>query len=325
MIRNRLPAVLVGLLLLHGAAQGSDIFAKVGTIGAQFLKIGVGGRGTAMGESFVAIADDPSALYWNPAGIAKLEGKSHVFLSHASWPAGIGHEFAGYVFTYGGIPGVMGVSLNVLQMDPMIRTTEYHPDGINQPGSSELEQFDAGDMAIGLSYAQFLTDKFSFGGTVKWVHQGLEDEFAEGINFDFGTLYNTGFRTITIGMTVQSIGSTMTFIDQEFSPPTTFKLGVAMNALQSQQHSVLTSAEFNHPSDNQERANLGLEYVYTPLDRFALALRGGYMANRDIQDFALGFGVRFPTSANASADVNYSFANLNELGESHQVSVILSY
>jgi len=323
--RNPLTYLLAGLLLWQAPAFGSDIFAKVGTIGAQFLKLGVGARSVAMGESFVAVADDATALYWNPAGIAKLSGKSHVILSHSSRPADMGHEFAGYVFTYGGIPGVMGVSLNVLQMDPMIRTTEYHPDGINLAGSEELEQFDAGDMAIGVSYAQFLTDKFSFGGTVKWVHQGLEDEFAEGLNFDFGTLYNTGFRTITIGMTISNIGPEMQFIDQAFSPPTTFKLGVAMNALQSEQHNILTSAEFNHPSDNAERANLGLEYVYEPLERFELALRGGYMANRDIEDYALGFGVTFPTSANAEAMVNYSFANLNELGESHQVSVILSY
>ena len=324
-MRIRLAVVLTGLVLLHGAAYGTDIFAKVGTIGAQFLKIGVGGRGAAMGESFVAIADDASALYWNPAGIAKLSGESHVFLSHSSWPADIGHEFAGVVFTYAGIPGVMGVSLNVLQMDPMIRTTEYHPDGINVAGSNELEQFDAGDMAIGVSYAQFLTDKFSFGGTVKWVHQGLEDEFAEGLNFDFGTLYNTGFRTITIGMAIQNIGQEMQFIDQAYSPPTMFKLGVAMSALQSEQHNVLTSAEFNHPSDNDERANLGVEYVYSPLERFSLALRSGYMTNRDVQDYAFGFGVHFPTSANGVANVNYSFSNLDVLGDSHQVSVILSY
>ncbi|MFH1278270.1 MAG: PorV/PorQ family protein [Candidatus Eisenbacteria bacterium] len=324
-MRNRLAAVFVGLLLLHGVAHGTEIFAKVGTIGAQFLKIGVGGRGVAMGESFVAVADDASALYWNPAGIAKLEGQSHFFFSHSTWPADIGHEFAGYVFTYGGIPGVMGVSLNVLQMDPMIRTTEYHPDGRNLAGSEELEQFDAGDMAIGLSYARFLTDKFSFGGTVKWIHQGLEDEFAEGLNFDFGTLYNTGFRTVTIGMTVVNIGPTMKFIDQEFSPPTTFKLGASMNTFRSAQHNVITSAEFNHPSDNKERANLGLEYEYTPLERFTVALRGGYMANRDIQDYTLGFGVGFPTAATAAAVVNYSFTNMNELGGTHQVSVILSY
>jgi hypothetical protein len=324
-MRNRLAAVLAVLFAAHGVAQGAEIFAKVGTIGAQFLKVGVGGRGVAMGESFVAIADDASALYWNPAGIAQLEGKSQILLSHATWPADIGHEFAGYVFQYGGIPGVIGVSLNVLQMDPMIRTTEYHPDGINVAGSQDLEQFDAGDMAIGLSYAQFLTDKFAFGGTMKWVHQGLEDEFAEGLNFDFGTLYNTGFRTVTIGMTIQSIGPTMKFIDQEFSPPTTFKLGVAMDAYRSEQHALLTSAEFNHPSDNAERANLGLEYAYSPIERVSLALRGGYMANRDVQDYTLGFGVYFPTSASATANVNYAFSNLNELGASHLIGVILSY
>lgn len=321
----KLAMGLVGLVLLHGTAHGTEIFAKVGTIGAQFLKWGVGGRGVAMGESFVAVADDASALYWNPAGIAQLDGNSHVFLSHASLPADIGHEFAGYVFTYGSIPGVLGISVNVLQMDPMIRTTEYNPDGINLAGSEELEQFDAGDLAIGFTYAQFLTNKFSFGGTIKWIHQGLEDEFAEALNFDFGTLYDTGFRTITIGMAISSIGPEMQFIDQQFSPPTNFKLGVSMNAFQSNQHSLLTSAEFNHPSDNKERGNLGLEYEYSPMERIQVALRGGMMTNRDTQDYAFGFGVQFPTSANAGANVNYSYTDLDILGGSHQVSVILEY
>lgn len=324
-MRKALAGLLLGLLLLHAPAEGSEIFEKVGTVGAQFLKLGVGGRGVAMGEAFVAVADDASALYWNPAGIAMLEGKSHVFLSHSTWPADIGHEFAGYVFTYGGIPGVLGVSLNVLQMDPMIRTTEFHPDGINRAGSDELEQFDAGDMAIGVSYAQFLTDKFSFGGTAKWIHQGLEDEFAEGMNFDFGTLYNTGWRTVTIGMTIQNFGQEMTFIDQEFAAPTTFKVGVGMHAYKSERHDVLASAEFNHPSDNAERANMGAEYVYAPMERIQLALRGGYMFNRDTQSYAFGFGVHFPTSANAMANVNYSFSDLDVLGSAHQVSVVLSY
>lgn len=324
-MRNILAVVWIGMLLLHGPVYGSEIFEKVGTVGAQFLKLGVGGRSAAMGEAFVAIADDASALYWNPAGIAQLEGKSHVFMSHASWPAEIGHEFAGYVFTYGGIPGVIGLSMNVLQMDPMIRTTEFFPDGINRAGSEELEQFDAGDMAIGVSYAQFLTDKFSFGATAKWIHQGLEDEFAEGLNFDFGTLYKTGFRTITIGMAIQNFGPEMKYIDQEFAPPITFKVGVGMNVYRTQKHSVLTAAEFNHPSDNAERANLGLEYSYAPVERFALAVRGGYMMNRDLQDYAMGFGVHFPTSSNAVADVNYSFSNMDVLGSSHQVSVILTY
>ncbi len=321
----RIFLALAGVVLMQGPAQGGEVFAKVGTIGAQFLKLGVGGRGVAMGDAFVAVADDASALYWNPAGIAQLQGNSHVFLSHSTWPAEIGHEFAGYVFTYGSIPGVLGVSVNVLQMDPMIRTTEYHPDGINLAGSEELEQFDAGDLAIGFSYAQFLTDKFSFGGTVKWIHQGLEEEFAEGLNFDFGTLYHTGFRTVTVGMTIQNIGPEMSFIEQRFSPPTAFKLGLSMDAFRANRQNLLVSTEFNHLSDNQERANLGLEYEYTPLDRVSLALRGGLTPKRDTQQYAFGFGVRFPTSSNASAKVNYSYSQLDLLGGAHQISVNLIY
>jgi len=65
--------------------------------------------------------------------------------------------------------------------------------------------------------------------------------------------------------------------------------------------------------------------VDAPIERVRLAVRGGYMANRDVQDYAFGFGVRFPTSATALANVNYSYADMDVLGGSHQVSVILEY
>ena len=54
---------------------------KVGTSAAQFMKIGVGARATAMGESFVAVSNDASAIFWNPAGIASLT-TNEVLLVH---------------------------------------------------------------------------------------------------------------------------------------------------------------------------------------------------------------------------------------------------
>ena len=65
-----LATTLVAFLLFPAIAQAS--FAKTGTSGAQFLKIGVGCRGVAMGGAFVATADDPSAAYWNPGALVRV-------------------------------------------------------------------------------------------------------------------------------------------------------------------------------------------------------------------------------------------------------------
>jgi hypothetical protein len=313
-LKRLIPLMLVGLWAADAGA--TEIFEKVGTVGAQFLKIGVGARAAAMGEAFTPIADDATALYWNPAGIARLEG-NQITLNHASWPAEIGHEFVGTVFSYGSIPGTFGVSLNVLQMKPMNVTTPFKPNGTG-------DTFDAGDMAIGFTYARMLTNKFSFGGTLRWVHQGIEEEFAEGIMADFGTLYDTGFRGIMVGMAIQNLGPNLKFIEQDYSLPAIFKLGIAMPAFASEMHRLQSAFEFNHPTDTAERANMGLEYVYLGLPpNFELALRGGYMLNRDEESFAGGFGVKFPTSKVTTARVDYAFVEMGKLGESHKISLLI--
>lgn len=86
---NKLIAT-VGLLglVLPGTAGAAQIFEKVGTFDGQFLKIGIGARAAAMGGAFVAVADDASALYWNAAGIARVDAdKSQLQFNHAIWPA----------------------------------------------------------------------------------------------------------------------------------------------------------------------------------------------------------------------------------------------
>jgi hypothetical protein len=63
--------MLVILLLVTTAKSYSQEVKKVGTSSAAFLKIPVGSRGASMGSAFVSLADDPSALYWNPGGLSR--------------------------------------------------------------------------------------------------------------------------------------------------------------------------------------------------------------------------------------------------------------
>ena len=99
----------VAALVLAGPAGAADIFEKVGTFDGQFLKINVGARAEGMGGAFVGVADDATALYWNAAGIARIESnKSELSLNHANWPSELSFDQVGYVFHVKHIPGAFG-------------------------------------------------------------------------------------------------------------------------------------------------------------------------------------------------------------------------
>ena len=194
----RIAILFTACLMLPMAAQGAEIFEKVGTLGGQSLKMGVGARANAMGDTYVAIADDATAVYWNPAGIARLSGQS-ITLNHTAWPADILFDQAGYVFNIKRIPGMLGVNVRALTMSRDIVRTTYLPEGTG-------DTFDAGEWTYGLSYARALTDKFSAGFNVNYVQTGLDDVKGKSVTFDFGTLYDIGVMGAKIGMAIRTSG-----------------------------------------------------------------------------------------------------------------------
>jgi hypothetical protein len=321
-VRSRVGIAVVATLLLVAAdAHAGAIFRKVGTAGAQFLKIGAGARAVGMGEAFVAVSDDASCIWWNPAGVARItqEGESRLTLNHSTWPAEISHEFFGYAFTYHGLPGSYAFSSTVLQMDPIAVRTEYSPQGTG-------ENFDAGSFNLAATWAKNLIDRFSFGLSAKYIHMGLEKANADGFVVDFGTLYFTDFKTIRIGMAIQSLGPSMTFLQESFPMPTMFKVGTAMDLYQSQHHNLLAAFEFDHPADNAERASVGTEYTLKAFQpNVRLQLRGGYRFNRDEERATAGFGVEFPTGAKSSMRVDYAWSQMTFLDDTHKFSAEIRF
>lgn len=312
-MRIALAIVMVLLLPLH--AEGAQIFEKVGTLGGQSLKIGVGARAAAMGDAYVAIADDATAVYWNPAGIARLSGQS-ISINHTAWPAEILFDQAAYVFAVKWIPGMIGVNVRALTMSrDKVRTT-YLPDGTG-------ETFDAGEWAYGLSYARSLTDKFSAGLSVNYVQTALDDVTGKSTTFDFGTLYDVGVLGAKIGMSIQNIGNDMTFIEEKVKMPVFFRVGGSFSVLQRGESRLLTAAEFTHPPDNSEKLNLGAEYSFHDY----LFLRGGYKMNYDTEGMTAGFGVKFPLTLVKSsvARLDYAYSDLKFLSQAHRVSVNVSF
>ena len=303
---------LAGLaaLLVPGPAR-ADIFEKVGTFGGQFLKIGVGARAAGMGGAFVAMADDATSVFWNAAGIARVDPeKSQLSLNHATWPAEMSYDQVGYVFHMKRIPGAFAVHARTLSMPPMEETTAFQPNGTGQT-------FDAGMLAAGVTYARSFTDKFSAGLTANMLHTGLADLSQQTFSVDLGTLYDVGAAGMKIGMAIQNIGSQEKFIEREARIPSIFRVGTSATLLGGADQKLVGSFEFSHPPDNSERVNVGAEYSF----RKYLFLRGGYAFNYDSEGLAGGVGLHFPVSIAGMADMDYSFTDMLDLGSSHRVSL----
>jgi hypothetical protein len=301
-------------LLTPGLADAAQIFEKVGTFDGQFLKIGVGARAAGMGGAFVAVADDATALFWNAAGIARIDAdKSELSLNHANWVADLSFDQIGYVFHVKRIPGAIGVHARALSMDPMVETTAYQPD----PNVGTGRTFDAGMMTVGLTYARSFTDKFSAGGTANFIHEGLAEFSQQTYSFDVGTLYDVGTMGMKIGMAISNIGTQIKFIDREARIPAMFRVGSSISVLQSADQRLLGAVEFSHPPDNAERLNVGAEYDF----RHFVFLRGGYNINYDAEGIAGGVGFHFPVSVAGQADLDYAYTDLKDLGGAHRFSL----
>jgi len=198
-------AVVIALMLPSMAAAQ----AKVGTTGAQFLELGVSARAMGMAEAFSAVANDISAVYYNPAGLTALLGKE-VMTTYISLPADVNYGFIGMGVPLEAVGGVVGIGLYGLSSGKMIERT-YQQGTYEGTG----REFSAQDMAISLGYGRYLTDRFSIGLNVKYVGEYFHDYTANGWSADVGTNYDTGFRGFKIAMVITNFGPDLKFIDND--------------------------------------------------------------------------------------------------------------
>ena len=295
---------------------------RAGISSLQFLKIGVGGRATAMGDAFIAIADDASALYWNPAGLVFAK-QNEIMFSHNAWVVDISQEFVGGFYKISN-NDVVGISVISLHMDNMKVTDEFNPFGNGQ-------YFAYGDVAIAATYSKRMTDQFSVGVTLRYVEETLDKLKMRGVLVDFGTLYWTGLGTSRFAVSITNFGNELApdgeitlwggkkqSVWQSFSPPTMFRIGFALEPWQNENNRVTASIQLNHPNDNSENVSIGAEYSYNEI----VKLRCGYKINVDEQNFTAGAGVNLPLGI-GNVSVDYGYAAFSRLGATHRFSIIL--
>lgn len=227
--------------------------AEVGT-SVVFLVIPPGARANGMGGAFAAVADDATATYYNPAGLAFLEEREFT-LMHSPWlPALIDdmyYEFLGYAQPLKAWAGGIGASIVFLSMGTSTRMDEQ--------GNEEGEIYSY-DLALTASYGTRLMDNLAAGLSLKWIREELDPKTgAIGNTYavEMGLLYNTPVRGLSVGGILQNLGPKIAYIDEsEASPiPRALKVGIAYQAIDKPPYKLLAALDY-------EKIMVGLNRVW---------------------------------------------------------------
>ena len=301
---------------------------RKGISAAQFLKIGVGARAEAMGQSFIAIANDATALYWNPAGLTQFE-KDQVYFNHTEWLVDTYIENAGIVYHFDSF-NTIGLIISYFHTEDMMETTVFQPFGTGS-------YFSYSDALIGLSYSRKMTNQFSFGLTLKYMQETIAEVNIRSVLFDLGTLYWTGFEKTRFAVSLTNFSSDLVptgsfrqknlkneYIEyndfQSFAPPTMFRFGIANDFIDNEQHKLTISVQLNHPNDNHENINLGTEYWWHNF----FALRAGYKTAQTEQDFSVGIGLRQQISF-TFLRFDYAYTHFGRLDSVNRFDLIMEF
>lgn len=324
-------SALVALTLTARTSVAADKYA------ADFLTIGVGARALGMGGAFVALANDASASYWNPAGLALLDRGEMLFMHSEQFGDLANHDYFGFVQPLAGdAQASVGVSLIRFSVDDILVTRDAFEDlsgdGEWQPGEPiYIDQFKVdSDVEYGLllSYAREFSDQLFLGGNVKLLRQGLIDNTSFGMGLDLGAMY---FASPDLSFGLRLADATTTRISwdtgtQETLAPSvsvgvryTVSMPAALNG------DVTVAGDLRQAFDGSDEvsqlgggaeAMVGMEYWF----KRALAARAG----SDAGNFTAGAGLRV-AQVLGGMGVDYAFLAHDDLGDTHRVSASVRF
>jgi hypothetical protein len=308
--------VLLAGLLAGVSVRAADINSDAGTSAYPFLKIGVGARPIAMGGAFTGLADDESALYYNPAGIAMLEG-THYMLEYHSYFVDMQSGFIAMTHQLDQTK-TLGAYINYLNYGDMTETDNL---------GNVLGKFSGGDWLFGLTFAVRPQYQYELGVTAKLIYEKIQDFSSAGMAFDLGARYSSNRGRYSAGVMVQNLGfqlSTLGTGDKE-KLPLTFRAG---GAARFRGIPIQFAADVIKPIDNDVYIALGGEYFeFKPL-----LLRVGWnsfgsnyrVTGSDDSWAGLSVGVGFDIKDLGfmkNAQISYSYSPAADLGEIHRITL----
>jgi hypothetical protein len=294
------------MLLLAQSSSGADFNSDAkGTTTASFLKLGVGARAVGMGEAYSAVADDATALYWNPAALSRIDSSDATFM-HAPYLASTFYDYGAFAHRMGN--HAFGVGVQYFSAGSIDQTD------IN---NTALGSFNPYDLAASLGYAyRFGEDGPAVGLAGKFIQSKILNT-ANAFAVDLGVLSREYAERWRFAFTTVNLGSKMKFEQESEDLPLALRLG---SSLKLTEH-WLASLDVVAPKDNSPYVATGTEYAWHLTDAMALAGRLGYnsLTQGDISGmtgFAFGVGFGFQRFS-----LDYAFLPYGGVGITHRISL----
>lgn len=345
--------LILGIFILTYLATYAQTPIRVGTTSADFLEIGYGPAGQAMGDAYVSMANNVSSAYWNPAGLGYMT-HDEVMFDYQPWIVGINTSFLAAGINVGAI-GKFAVSLINVNYGQMEVTTLQ-----NQEGTGET--FTPTDLAFGISYARKITEWFSSGITAKYISSNIWHETASAFALDLGVILNTAFFSPTgnraqglkIGMSISNYGTRMQYngldltqpIDilpnqagnyqwvpgqftlQSWELPLIMRIGVSIQPIYTSENHVSLEIDALHPNNNSESLNIGGQYSLILPSFGEVHIRTGYKALfMPDSEFGLTFGIGLTKYLlnNMGIKIGYAYRAMGIFGGINSYSVSLIF
>lgn len=340
--------VVFSLLVLFGAAptaQAQDEGENEGPLvdvnttkraqtGFKFMRTSVSARAAAMADAMTALEAGSIAMFYNPAGMAYLNGYASAAVGVTQFFADINYNAASIAFAPAGARyGVFGLSFMNVDYGDLEGTIRSD----SERGYENFGSFSPTALMIGVGYAKALSDRFAVGGNVKYATQNLGDarismggastgdEWQENevstVAFDIGVLYDTGFKSLKFAMSARNFSQEITYHEENFELPLLLTIGLSMDvtdlmSVDQNTHSFVIAADGYRPRDFYEAINIGGEYSFMNI----LSLRAGYVYPTDEQGINLGAGINTGISG-IQIGADYAYTNYGLLGDVNRISL----
>lgn len=323
--------ILLGMTIVTFASGGE----RTGTGGASQLNIPVGARSMAMGGANIASAYGIEALYWNPAGVAKLDKSVAVTFSHMTHIADIGVEYGAVAAKIDGF-GVISFNIKSLSIDDILVTTTQDPDGTGATFTPQM-------LVAGISYSKLLTDNIAVGVTANYISETLGQVDATGVAFNVGVSYDNlaDINGLAFAVAIKNLGAEMEYegagllqqadVDNfnrppqfyqansaPFEIPSQFEIGFAYSPSIDDLNTLNLSTSFQNNNFSGDEYKLGAEYVYDEL----LFFRGGYSFAPDVDSENYLYGLTAGVGLKYDLDgidlmVDYAFRDIQYFDANH--------
>ena len=310
-----IAALLAALLAFAGAAPAAaDTLAGKSTSGAQFLKLGVGARGIAMGEAYAAVVDGADAVYWNPAGLDGVNRKAMLFM-HALYLADISYDFASYAQRVADHT-VLGVGVQYLDANTINATDEF--------GSSQ-GSINPHDLAVTLALSKrFFTDsdeeedQFVLGVAGKFIQSSIIETAKTGAA-DLSVAWNP-IHHLKLTFGAQNMGAPLKFHDDADELPFNLKAGSALTFRR-----LILALDVNYPRDADPYVNVGLELKRPLGESLWFAPRAGFNSHAagsvsGLSSVSAGMGLGW-----RAYSVDFAWTPFGELGNAYRLSFAIRF